>query len=97
MAQSASKRQCYACREQRNESLSALLGGRQRGLVGTLTSTDRITEDRAFSDPEKVPNSRSPAFLFRRAWWMPQPLDLPPLLSSQQPIFLLRIGEQNAP
>ena len=48
------KEQCYACREQRNESLSALLGGLERGLVGTLTSIGSITEDRALSDAEKV-------------------------------------------
>ena len=44
------KEQCYACREQRNESLSALLGGLERGLVGTLTSIGSITEDRALGN-----------------------------------------------
>ena len=53
------KEQCYACREQRNESLSALLGGLERGLVGTLTSIGSITEDRALSDAEKVTRIRA--------------------------------------
>ena len=34
----AHKEQCYARRELRNESLKALLGGLERGLVGTLTT-----------------------------------------------------------
>src|SRR5271166_906835 len=53
------KEQCYACREQQNESLSALLGGLERGLVGTLTSIGSITEDRALSDAEKVTRIRA--------------------------------------
>jgi len=53
------KEQCYACREQQNESLNAMLGGLERGLVGTLTSIGSITEDRALSDAEKVTRIRA--------------------------------------
>ena len=51
--------QCYARREQRNESLKALLGGLERGLVGTLATIGSITEDRALSDAEKVTRIRA--------------------------------------
>jgi len=53
------KEQCYAQREQRNESLKALLGDLERGLVGTLTTIGSITEDRALSDAEKVTRIRA--------------------------------------
>ncbi|MGH9438151.1 MAG: Tn3 family transposase, partial [Terriglobia bacterium] len=53
------KEQCYARREQRNESLKALLDGLERGLVGTLTTIGSITEDRALSDAEKVTSIRA--------------------------------------
>jgi TnpA family transposase len=52
------KELCYACREQRNESLKVLLEGIERGLVSTLTTIDSITEDRALSDVEKVTRIR---------------------------------------
>ena len=48
------KEQCYARREQLNESLKVLLEGIERGLVSTLTTIGSITEDRALSDVEKV-------------------------------------------
>jgi len=48
------KEQCYARREQRNESLKALVGYLDHTLVGTLTTIDTITEDGALSDAEKV-------------------------------------------
>jgi hypothetical protein len=51
--------QCYARREQHNESLKALLGGLERGLVGTLATIGSITEDRALSDAEKVTRIRA--------------------------------------
>ena len=53
------KEQCYARREQHNESLKALLGGLEHGLVGTLTTIGSITEDRALSDAEKVTRIRA--------------------------------------
>jgi hypothetical protein len=53
------KEQCYARREQRNELLKALLGGLERGLIGTLTSIGAITDDRALSDAEKVKRIRA--------------------------------------
>lgn len=53
------KEQCYARREQRNESLKALLSGLERGLVGTLTTIGSITEDRALSNAEKVTRIRT--------------------------------------
>jgi hypothetical protein len=53
------KEQCYAQREQRNESLKALLSGLERGLVGTLATIGSITEDRALSDAEKVTRIRA--------------------------------------
>ena len=53
------KEQCYTHREQRNESLKALLGGLERGLVGTLTTIGSITEDRELSDAEKVTRIRT--------------------------------------
>jgi hypothetical protein len=55
----AHKEQCYARRELRNESLKALLGGLERGLVGTLTTIGSITEDRTLSDTEKVTRIRA--------------------------------------
>jgi hypothetical protein len=55
----AHKEQCYAWREQRNESLKVLLGGLERGLVGTLTTIGSIAEDRARSDAEKVTRIRA--------------------------------------
>lgn len=48
------KDQCYARREQRNESLKTLVGFLEQGLVGTLTTIGTITEDGALSDAEKV-------------------------------------------
>ena len=48
--------QCYARRGQRNESLKALLGGLERGLVGTLATIGSITE---LSDAEKVTRIRA--------------------------------------
>jgi hypothetical protein len=48
------KDQCYARREQRNESLKTLVGYLERGLVGTLATIGTITEDGALSDAEKV-------------------------------------------
>ena len=53
------QKQCYARREQRNESLKALLRGLERGLVGTLATIGSITEDRALSDAEKVTRIRA--------------------------------------
>jgi len=53
------KEQCYARREQRNESLKALLGSLEQGLVGTLTTIGSITDDRALSDAEKVTRIRA--------------------------------------
>ena len=53
------KEQCYARREQRNESLKVLLEGIERGLVSTLTTISSITEDRALSDVEKVTRIRA--------------------------------------
>jgi TnpA family transposase len=53
------KEQCYARREQRNESLKVLLEGIERGLVSTLTTIGSITEDRALSDVEKVTRIRA--------------------------------------
>jgi hypothetical protein len=53
------KEQCYAQREQRNESLKALLGDLERGLVGTLTTIGSITEDGVLSDTEKVTRIRA--------------------------------------
>ena len=50
------QKQCYARREQRNESLKALLGGLERGLVGTLATIGSITE---LSDAEKVTRIRA--------------------------------------
>jgi hypothetical protein len=55
----AHKEQCYARRELRNESLKALLGGLERGLVGTLTTIGSITENRTLSDTEKVNRIRA--------------------------------------
>jgi hypothetical protein len=55
----AHKEQCYARRELRNESLKALLGGLERGLVGTLTTIGSITEERTLSDTEKVNRIRA--------------------------------------
>ena len=55
----AHKEQCYARREQRNESLKALLDGPEHGLVGTLTTIGGITEERALSDAEKVTRIRA--------------------------------------
>jgi hypothetical protein len=51
--------QCYARREQHNESLKALLAGLERGLVGTLATIGSLTEDRALSDAEKVTRIRA--------------------------------------
>ena len=53
------KEQCYARREQQHEALKTLLGGLERGLVGTLTSIGNITEDQALSDTEKVTRIRA--------------------------------------
>src|ERR1700675_772103 len=53
------KEQCYARREQQHEALKTLLGGLERGLVGTLTSIGSITEDQALSDTEKVTRIRA--------------------------------------
>jgi TnpA family transposase len=53
------KEQCYARREQLNESLKVLLEGIERGLVSTLTTIGSITEDRALSDVEKVTRIRA--------------------------------------
>jgi hypothetical protein len=55
----AHKEQCYARRELRNESLKALIGGLEGGLVGALTTIGSITEDRTLSDPEKVTGIRA--------------------------------------
>jgi TnpA family transposase len=55
----AHEEQCYARREQRNESLKARLGGLEHGLVGTLTTIGSLTEDRALSDAEKVTRIRA--------------------------------------
>src|SRR5271169_1635418 len=48
-----------AIREQQHEVLKTLLGGLERGLVGTLTSIGSITEDQALSDTEKVTRIRA--------------------------------------
>jgi hypothetical protein len=53
------KEQCYARREQQHQALKTLLGGLERGLVGTLTSIGSITEDQALSDTEKVTRIRA--------------------------------------
>jgi TnpA family transposase len=53
------KEQCYARREQRNESLKALVGYLERGLVGTLATIGTITEDGDLSDAEKVVRIRA--------------------------------------
>jgi len=53
------KEQCYARREQLNESLNVLLEGIERGLVSTLATIGSITEDRALSDVEKVTRIRA--------------------------------------
>src|SRR6516164_238497 len=53
------KEQCYARREQLHEALKTLLGGLERGLVGTLTSIGSITEEEALSDTEKVTRIRA--------------------------------------
>ena len=53
------KEQCYGRREQQHEALKTLLGGLERGLVGTLTSIGSITEDQALSDTEKVTRIRT--------------------------------------
>jgi hypothetical protein len=53
------KEQCYARREQQHEALKTLLGGLERGLVGTLTNIGSITEDQALSDTEKVTRIRA--------------------------------------
>jgi TnpA family transposase len=53
------KEQCYARREQHNESLKALLDGLERGLVGTLTTIGSIAEDSRLGDTEKVTRIRA--------------------------------------
>ena len=53
------KEQSYARREQRNESLKALVGYLDQGLLGTLVTIGAITEDRALSDAEKVTSIRT--------------------------------------
>jgi hypothetical protein len=53
------KEQCYARREQRNESLKALVGYLDQGLLGTLATIGAITEDGALSDAEKVTRIRA--------------------------------------
>jgi TnpA family transposase len=53
------KEQCYTRREQQHEALKTLLGGLERGLVGTLTSIGSITENQALSDTEKVTRIRA--------------------------------------
>jgi TnpA family transposase len=53
------KEQCYARREQQHEALKTLLSGLEHGLVGTLTTIGSITEDRRFSDTEKVTRIRA--------------------------------------
>jgi len=44
---------------QQHEALKTLLGGLERGLVGTLTNIGSITEDQALSDTEKVTRIRA--------------------------------------
>ena len=53
------KEQCYARREQRNESLKALVGYLDQGLLGTLVTIGAITEDGALSDAEKIASIRT--------------------------------------
>jgi TnpA family transposase len=59
------KEQCYARREQRNESLKALFAYLDIGFVETLAGIATLTEDSALSDSEKV--SRIRALLSTRA------------------------------
>ena len=53
------KEQCYARREQRNESLKALVAYLDIGLVETLAGIATLTEDSALSDSEKVSRIRA--------------------------------------
>jgi hypothetical protein len=53
------KDQCYARRESRNESLKALVGYLDKGIVGTLATISAIAEDGALSDTEKVQRIRA--------------------------------------
>ena len=53
------KEQSYARREQRNESLRALVEYLDQGLLGTLVTIGAITEDEALSDAEKVSSIRT--------------------------------------
>ncbi len=48
------KEECYAHRQQRNESLKALAAYLDLGLVETLATIATLTEDRALNDSEKV-------------------------------------------
>jgi hypothetical protein len=53
------KEQCYARLEQRNESLKALVGYLDQGLLRTLVTVGAITEDGALSDAEKIASIRT--------------------------------------
>ncbi|HEX5481353.1 MAG TPA: DUF4158 domain-containing protein, partial [Terriglobia bacterium] len=55
----AHKEQCCARREQRQEALKMLLGGLERGLIGTLSTLRGLTEERALSDAGKVTRIRA--------------------------------------
>jgi len=55
----AHKDQCYTQREQRHDTLQALVGELERGLMGTLTSIGSIAENRVLSDAEKVTRIRA--------------------------------------
>lgn len=53
------KEQFYAQREQRNESLKALLDGLDQGLVSALSTIGSIAEDSKLGDTEKVTRIRA--------------------------------------
>jgi TnpA family transposase len=58
-AQREHKEQCYARREQRNESLKTLLAYLDMGVVETLATIATLTEDHTLSDTEKVTRIRA--------------------------------------
>jgi hypothetical protein len=58
-AQREHKERCYARREQRNQSIKALVGYLDEQLLGTLTTIRTITDDARLSNIEKVDRIRA--------------------------------------
>jgi Domain of unknown function (DUF4158) len=58
-AQREHKEQCYAHREQRNESLKALVAYLDAGVVEILATIAALTQDRTLNDTEKVTRIRA--------------------------------------